>query len=155
MVKIIVPAFYALHDTRTPVKVAFFAMLINVALNLVFLRPLQNGGPALATSLSALFNSLSLLTIFYRRYGSFGVSGIMHSVLKFGIASVALGAVAYGVIHWPGLYGGRVAQKAAALALAIGSSVATYFAVAFLLQSPELAELSVMRRAKAAPVNEL
>src|ERR1044071_3274733 len=33
MVKIIVPAFYALQDTRTPVKIAFIAMLVNIVLN--------------------------------------------------------------------------------------------------------------------------
>jgi putative peptidoglycan lipid II flippase len=60
MVKIIVPAFYALQDTRTPVKIAFVAMLLNIALNFVLIRPLRNGGPALATSLSAFFNSISL-----------------------------------------------------------------------------------------------
>ena len=57
MVKVIVPAFYALQDTRTPVKIAFVAMFLNIGLNFLFIRPLQNGGPALATSLSALFNS--------------------------------------------------------------------------------------------------
>src|SRR5437867_12534701 len=77
MVKIIVPAFYALQDTRTPVKIAFIAMFLNIVLNLLFIRPLRNGGPALATSLAAFFNSLSLLVIFYKRYGSFGVRSIM------------------------------------------------------------------------------
>src|SRR5436190_5638192 len=86
MVKIIVPAFYALQDTRTPVKIAFIAMFLNIALNLLFIRPLQNGGPALATSVSAFFNSIVLLIIFYRRYGSFGVREIMHSIMKFVIA---------------------------------------------------------------------
>src|SRR6266436_5172668 len=65
MVKIIVPAFYALQDTRTPVQIALVAMFLNIALNFLFIRPLENGGPALATSASAFFNSFSLLAIFY------------------------------------------------------------------------------------------
>src|SRR5438132_3046013 len=93
MVKIIVPAFYALQDTRTPVKIAFIAMFLNIGLNFVLIRPLRNGGPALATSISAFFNSLALLAIFYQRYGTFGVRGIMQSVLKFVAGSVALGIV--------------------------------------------------------------
>src|SRR6185436_14621859 len=63
MLKIIVPAFYALQDTRTPVKIAFIAMFLNIALNIVLIRPLRNGGPPLATSLAALFNSSALLII--------------------------------------------------------------------------------------------
>ena len=145
MVKIIVPAFYALHDTRTPVKIAFVAMLVNIGLNVVFLAPLQNGGPALATSISAFFNSFSLLLIFYRRYGSFGVWGIAQSVLKFGIASAALGAVAYAGIHWPGFYAGRLTQKAIALGGTILAATATYFATASVLRTRELTELRAVR----------
>src|SRR5204862_2021045 len=77
MVKIIVPAFYALNDTRTPVRIAFIAMFTNIGLNVLFIRPLQNGGPAMATSMAAFFNSLALLIIFYKRYGFFGVRAIM------------------------------------------------------------------------------
>src|SRR5262249_15377879 len=87
MMKVIVPAFYALQDTRTPVKIAFVAMFLNIGLNFLFIRPLQNGGPALATSVSAFFNSIALLVIFYRRYGSFGVRGILQSIAKFIVAS--------------------------------------------------------------------
>jgi putative peptidoglycan lipid II flippase len=145
MVKIIVPAFYALHDTRTPVKIAFVAMFLNIGLNIVFLAPLQNGGPALATSVSAFFNSFSLLLIFYRRYGPFGVWGIAHSVVKFGIASLALGAVAYVCIHWPGFYTGRITQKAAALGGTILAATTTYFATASVLRTRELTELRTVR----------
>ena len=36
-VKLIVRAFYATHDTRTPVRVAILTLFVNVALNLIFL----------------------------------------------------------------------------------------------------------------------
>jgi putative peptidoglycan lipid II flippase len=148
MVKIIVPAFYALQDTRTPVKIAFAAMFLNIGLNFLFIRPLQNAGPALATSASAFFNSLSLLAIFYRRHGSFGVWAIVQSALKAGIGSIALGLVAYTVVHWPGFYAGRTAQKAVALTVTIAAGAATYFAAASLLNTREMAELSAVRAAK-------
>ncbi|PYR97826.1 MAG: murein biosynthesis integral membrane protein MurJ [Acidobacteria bacterium] len=148
MVKIIVPAFYALEDTRTPVKIAFVAMFLNIGLNFLFIRPLRNGGPALATSVSAFFNSFALLTIFHRRYGSFGVGEIVQSIVKFAIASVALGAVAYTVIHWPGFYTGGMAQRAVALAVSIAAGTASYFSASSLLSTRELAELRAVRRAR-------
>src|ERR1700745_3924404 len=43
MVKVIVPAFYALQDHRTPVKIAFVAMLLNIALNFPFFPPPEDG----------------------------------------------------------------------------------------------------------------
>ncbi|HYR44563.1 MAG TPA: murein biosynthesis integral membrane protein MurJ [Terriglobia bacterium] len=149
MVKIIVPAFYALQDTRTPVKIALVAMFLNIALNFVFIRPLENGGPALAASAAAFFNSFSLLAIFYRRYGSFGVWDILWSALKAGIASLALGFVVYALIHWPGFYTGRMTQKAIALAATILAGTATYFAGASLLNIRELAELRAVRGVRA------
>src|SRR6185503_15472245 len=130
MVKIIVPAFYALQDTRTPVKVAFAAMLLNIGLNFLLIRPLRNGGPALATSISAFFNSISLLVIFHRRHGSFGVRGIVRSMVKFIGSSIALGVVVYVIIHWPGFYAGRMGQKVIALTVTIGAAVLTYFSTA-------------------------
>jgi putative peptidoglycan lipid II flippase len=148
MVKVIVPAFYALQDTRTPVKIAFVAMFLNIGLNFLFIRPLQNGGPPLATSASALFNSIALLVIFYRRYGTFGLGEIVRSVAKFAVASAALGIVAYLMIHWPGLYEGRTSQKVAALGVTIAAAGAAYFAVAYLLRVQELSELRLIGRAR-------
>ncbi len=149
MVKVIVPAFYALHDTRTPVKVAFVAMFLNIVLNIVLIRPLRNGGPALATSTSAFFNCLVLIGIFYRRYGSFGVRNILQSIVKFAIATLALGVVVYFVVHVPGFYAGRLMQKVIALAVTIGAGTGTYFVMSSLLKSPELAELRFVRRTPA------
>ncbi len=148
MVKVIVPAFYALQDTRTPVKIAFIAMFLNIGLNLLFIRPLQNGGPALATTASAFFNSLALMIIFRKRYGSFGLRGIANSVMKFVIASAALAVVGYIVIHWPGLYAGRMTQKTIVLGLTIAAGTGTYFGTASLLRSRELAELREVRRSE-------
>jgi putative peptidoglycan lipid II flippase len=149
LLKVIVPAFYALEDTRTPVKIALIAMFLNIALNFLFIRPLRNGGPALATSLSAFFNSISLFIIFYRRYGSFGVREIVRSIGKFVGASIALGVVTYVIIHWPGLYAGRLEQKILGLGAAIAAGTATYFGTAKLLHTRELGELRVVRRTKS------
>jgi putative peptidoglycan lipid II flippase len=148
MLKIIVPAFYALQDTRTPVKIALIAMFLNIAFNFVFIRPLQNGGPALATSLAAFFNSIALFFIFYKRYGSFGTGSILRSIAKFTLGSIALGVVAYVLIHWPGFYAGGLSQRIAALGLTIVAAVGTYFATAALLRSRELAELRLVRRSQ-------
>jgi putative peptidoglycan lipid II flippase len=146
MIKIAVPAFYALEDTSTPVKVAFFALILNIVLNAVFIGPLDNGGPALATSIAAFFNSFALLYIFRRRYGRLGIRSIMRSMIKVLIASTVLGIVAYGMIHWPGFYAGATLQKGIALGTTIAAAAGTYFAVAHLLHSRELAELRDVKR---------
>jgi putative peptidoglycan lipid II flippase len=146
MIKVAVPAFYALEDTRTPVKLAFLSLILNIVLNLLFIGPLENGGPALATSIAAFFNSFALLIVFRRRYGPLGFRRVAESTLKFVIASTALAVVTYVMIRWPGYYAGRTMQKAFALGTTIAAGAGTYFATAHLLRSPELAELRDVRR---------
>ena len=146
MVKIIVPAFYALHDTRTPVRVAFMAMFLNIGLNFLFIQPLENGGPALATSLAAFFNFIALMMIFHGRYGSFDGRDIVRSAFKIASASAVLGLVAYAVIHLPGLYEGPVPQRILALGLSIGVAGGAY--VALMLRSREFGELTEVFRGR-------
>src|SRR4029077_2764775 len=67
--KLIVPAFYSTHDTRTPVRVAVITLFLNVLLNVIFLffffTTLSNGGPALATAMASYFN-VSVLFVLFR-----------------------------------------------------------------------------------------
>lgn len=65
-VKVLVSAFYARQNTKLPVKVAIFAMLLNVVLNAVFIGPLAHAGLALASSLSSICNVALLLWVLLR-----------------------------------------------------------------------------------------
>lgn len=151
LVKIVVPAFYALHDTRTPVQVAFAAMFLNIACNFLFIRPLGNGGPALATSLSAFFNSMALLAIFHSRHGSFDTGGILRSAAKSAAASVLLGAVAVSMINIDGFYEGQsLGVRIIALTSSILVSAAVYFVAAYFLRCRELEELRAMVSQRAS-----
>ncbi len=73
--KIITQGFYSCQDTKTPVKVGFCAMLLNLGLNLaVVFNPwlrehFREGGLALSTSLAALLNAAALYWLFRRRLG--------------------------------------------------------------------------------------
>ena len=67
LLKVLVPAFFAHGDTGTPVRVGFMAIALNLMLNLLFMVPLQHVGPALATSISALFNVITLAILLTRR----------------------------------------------------------------------------------------
>ena len=98
-VKLVVPAFYSTQDTKTPVIVAAFSMVLNIVLNTLFLlvlfRRVQNGGPALATALAGYFNFFTLLAIFRWRHGRMGTMEIIHSILRISAASAAMGAACW------------------------------------------------------------
>ena len=68
LIKVLGPGFYARMDTRTPVKFAIIAVIVNVVLNLILMVPLKHVGLALATSLSAWLN-MGLLAVTLARRG--------------------------------------------------------------------------------------
>lgn len=65
-VKILAPGFFARQDTRTPVRIALWAMGVNLVLNLALILPLAHVGLALATSIAALVNAGLLLRGLHR-----------------------------------------------------------------------------------------
>ncbi len=67
LVKVLAPGFFARGDTATPVKIGVAAVVLNLAMNLAFMVPLQQVGPALATSLAAIFNMGLLGAVLIRR----------------------------------------------------------------------------------------
>lgn len=92
-IKLLVTCFYAMQDTVTPVKTAFFAVIMNVILNLILMWPLKLGGLALATSISATFNFALLYIILKKRLGCLGTKKMIDSFARVVLASIAMGLV--------------------------------------------------------------
>jgi len=105
-VKLIVPAFYSSQDTRTPVRVAIYALALNILLNMLFLKTFfqtfYNGGPALATSLTAYFNFFALFIVFRRRFGRLGTLQILISLAKVTACSALMGLLCWGMVEYSG-----------------------------------------------------
>lgn len=57
---ILTRGFYALQDTKTPVKLTVVTILINLTFSLLLIGPLKHGGLALANSIAALANTVML-----------------------------------------------------------------------------------------------
>ena len=51
-VRIVVALFYALQDTRTPVKMAAISIIVNIILGIVLMWPLRHGGLALVHAIA-------------------------------------------------------------------------------------------------------
>lgn len=67
LIKVFTTSFFARHDTKTPVQIALFSVLINVGLNVLLIRPLAHLGLALATAFSAWVNVSLLILMLYRQ----------------------------------------------------------------------------------------
>ena len=70
-IKILVAAFYALQDTRTPALVAAFCLTINATLNFILMYPLKVSGIALASAIAGTVDFLILFYVLEKRLGGF------------------------------------------------------------------------------------
>ena len=95
LAKVLVPAFFARGDTGTTVRWGLIAVGLNLALNFAFMVPLQHIGPALATTVAAWFNVISLGVILYRR-GHF----VPDVELSRHVPRMALAAVVMACVLW-------------------------------------------------------
>lgn len=143
-VKIFVSAFYAMGDTKTPVKIAAVTMVLNIVFNLILMKPLQSGGLALATSLSSTINMLTLVWLLRNRLGGLDGPRIWRSFGRISVASLAMVAAVW--LAWKGLFGGgyTVGGLTAMLLLA----VMVYLGAATLLKLEEISYVTAALRRK-------
>jgi putative peptidoglycan lipid II flippase len=145
--RVLIPAFYALKDTRTPVVTAFIAFLLNAALSLLLMGPLLHGGLALATTLSAAGNLMLLLFLLRRKIGSFGSGRIFRSGLRTLVASVPMGFLVHcGIQLTDWSQNGHKAIKAVVLCGSIGAGVLLFIATAHLIRCEEVREAGALLR---------
>ncbi|MHB8985827.1 MAG: lipid II flippase MurJ, partial [Eubacteriales bacterium] len=105
-------AFYAMQDTRTPVKITVASVFVNLAASLMLVRVLGHGGLALASSLANLANMAVLLIVLGRRLPGLLDANLFRFVMVVLAASALMAAASYGVSEAlaaaapaPGLFG--------------------------------------------------
>jgi putative peptidoglycan lipid II flippase len=147
--RVLVPAFYALKDTRTPVITAFFSFIINLGMSLALMGPLLHGGLALATTISAFANMSLLLYFLRRKVGRFGGRALFATGGKVLLASLPMALlVSYGMrlIDWS--RPGEKLLKSAALGGSVTMGILVFVMCAHLLRCPEVSFAVEMVRKK-------
>ena len=144
-VEITTRAFYAIHDTRTPVVIATLAMLLHLCMSTVLIRtPLTYGGLALSMSLASIFEAVALLYMAQRNLGGLGGRRIFASFWRTAAASAIMGAavlMAMGPLG--GLLDGRNdLERLVGVVAIIGVGAGVYLLVAIALRSPEVSLLA-------------
>ena len=125
--KISAQAFFALGDTRTPVKVSVGVMALNCAMAATLAGPLGHVGLALAIAASATINALALTLLLRRRLPGGPIPGARRAWLRTAGVSAGLALALGAVDHlWPPP-ADRLAE-AAWLATVIAGATAVYIA---------------------------
>ena len=136
-VEILARAFYALHDTRTPVTIGIGAMALNVVLSILLRGSLAHGGLALANTIATLIEMGLMFAYLSIRIGGLDWGALWaHAQGGRGVAgdgrhSILDGRPVCGGLEVPRGYWGAVGGRA-------GFSLL----VAFALRTPEFAMLA-------------
>jgi putative peptidoglycan lipid II flippase len=150
--QLVLRAFYALQDTRTPFLVNLVAVGVNAASNLVLYNVLPERwkipGLAAGHALHYIVGSALLLWLLSRRIGGLGGARILGAVGRMVVAGLVMFAVvvlvgrAIGGTLQPGLL-----RDLVTVAAGVAAGAATYLAAARLLRVEELRLLlDVVRR---------
>jgi putative peptidoglycan lipid II flippase len=123
VMEILARAFYALHDTKTPVLIGVVAMSLNVVFSFVFSALFQrigwmpHGGLALANSLATFLEMVGLLIFMRRRLDGLHGDRVLRGVGQSVIAALVMGLVLW---IWLALTPGRSAWLVAGGGILVG-----------------------------------
>ncbi len=150
-VRVLSQAFYSLQDTKTPVRIAMLAMVVNIVLSIVLMQtPLQHAGLALANSLAATLNITLLAKYLRKKIGRMDGRRILRSLSKIVPVSVAIGAIGWYVSQKPVWDApGRILYKVKWLGFGVTMSGLLYIVAMWALRSEELRFLWSLVRRKA------
>jgi putative peptidoglycan lipid II flippase len=96
IVEILARAFYAMHDTRTPVLVGTVAMGLNVILSFLFsnwflnLGWMPHGGLALANSVATALEMLGLILLMRYKIGGLEGRSLLIAIIQATVASIGM-----------------------------------------------------------------
>ena len=148
VVEVVTRAFYALHDTATPVAIAVATVAMNLALSalLVFAFGWDHTGLALSLAVTTTIEMVLLWVFLGRKLLGWRLAndGLLPSIVKSGLASIVMGIALTFLMPllWQ-VVGNPTESKLAAIVLTvlgIGLGGSLYAGTALLLRSEEIGE---------------
>ncbi len=167
VVTVLARGFYALHDSKTPVKVSVVSILLNTVASVIFVRAL--GWPVwslgLSTSVASIVNAVVLYILLNRRIGGFAKRELFVPSIKMLIAAAVAGVAVFlplKVFDQLVFDTTRTFGLLMLTGIAGGAGLATYLTLVWVMEVNEMKSfvtlISRVRRPKAVilePVNEI
>ena len=153
VVEAVTRAFYAMHDTRTPVIASIVTIIANIILSWFLAPRMGHGGLALSISITTTIEMIILLVVLIRRTGNFEAR-LYRQIGKMLIAGFAL-VLASRLLAPPlaratdPIHGHTLVMYPAFL-FTLGAAASTYLAAAYYLRVSAMEQITSRVRAKLA-----
>jgi putative peptidoglycan lipid II flippase len=149
-VNVLARAFYALGDTKTPMKISLFCLVMNFMLAAVFIVPLKQGGLGIANTLTSIGNVALLLFALRKRMGKLEMEPLRDTLRPLVLATLLAGVIAWcGWNYWERTLGhGSIALKIGAVFVPAGIAGGIYWLAALACNIPAAKEMTAFALAK-------
>ena len=140
--KIMATGFYAAHDSKTPMRTAVVALVVNIVFNLILMVPLKEAGLALATSIAGIVQFAQLVYYYPKKVGEFPFKEVIRSFLRIVLAALVMAVIcrfSYGYLQqvFPGT--NTLAQGIQVLGSMLIATI-SYLVLCFIFHVPEMHE---------------
>jgi putative peptidoglycan lipid II flippase len=137
--RITASAFYAVQDSRTPVRAANLAVIANIVVGAMLLKPLGHKGLALGVATGSFFNFYLHIRDFRKKLGLLGLRASAGGLIKILVASLGMGIFLFFAISWvQSFFGNSTLDRMGALLILILGGVLVYSFLAYIFGVKEL-----------------
>jgi putative peptidoglycan lipid II flippase len=146
LTNILARAFYALGDTKTPMKISIFCLGINLMFALVLVWRMKQGGLALANTMSALFNVSLLFYALRRKLGRLEFGALRQMLWPVFVAGIVAALTAWFTLaKWESALGHRgLLMRLGAVFVPMTAASVVYFVAALLFKVPPAMEMGAL-----------
>jgi putative peptidoglycan lipid II flippase len=149
-VNIVARAFFALGDTKTPMKISIVCLTVNLVLSVLLVVPLRQGGLGIANTITSVCNAGLLFYALRKKLGKLEMESLRATFLPLAVAGILAGLVAWsGWWSWENFLGHKtIALKMGAVFVPAGLAGLIYGIVALAFKIPaakEMAEFALAR----------
>ena len=149
-VNVLARAFFALGDTRTPMKISICCLFVNLILAGILIVPLRQGGLGIANTLTSGCNVALLLFALRKKLARLEMGGLRESFLALAVAGTVAGLIAW--LSWrlweKELGHASLALKLGAVFVPAGIAGAAYLFITLKARLPAAREMTDFALAK-------
>jgi putative peptidoglycan lipid II flippase len=153
-IKVLAPCFYALDQPKTPLRVSALGIMLNLAMNFLFVKGLGWGHVGLAASTGSLaLINFAQLAFFMRRHVAYGTRRLwVRFILSVAVAAALCGAAAVGAARGVQAYADLMPLcRLLSVVAGVAAGGLAYAAAAGVLRIPEMGALLRLTKAAVRP----
>jgi len=149
-VNILARAFYALGDTKTPMKISIICLVVNFIFGCMLIVPLREGGPGIANTITSALNAGLLLFALRKKLGKLELQPLRTTLRPLTLAALLAGAFAWCAwMHWEQWLGhAKLALKIGAVFVPAALAGGIYWATALACKIPAAKEMTTFALTK-------